>query len=329
MTEAVRIHETGGADRLVFETVETPAPAAGEVLVRQRFVGVNYVDVYHRTGLYPLPAMPAVLGVEGAGAVEALGEGVEGLSAGDRVAYALPFTGAYAACRVAPAERMIRLPDTVAEEAAAGSMLRGVTAHMLLHRVHPVGPGSTVLVHAAAGGLGLILCQWAKLIGATVIGTVGSEEKARLAREAGADHAVLYRETDFVTAVLELTGGRGVDVAYDGIGGDTLARTFETVRPFGTVASIGQTGGPVPPVELSQLGPRRSLSLSRPSVVTYMADLAAYRAAATAFVDLLAEGRIRVRVGGRYPLAEAGRAHLDLEARRTSGSVLLAAGAAD
>ena len=323
MTEVVRIHEVGAADRFVLETVETPVPATGEVLVSQRFAGVNYVDVYHRSGLYPLPKMPAILGVEGAGVIEGLGPGVEGLSVGDRVAYALPFTGAYASARTVPAERMIVLPETVSEEAAAGSMLRGVTAHMLLHRVFPVGPGTTVLVHAAAGGLGLILCQWAKLLGATVIGTVGSPEKAELARAAGADHTVLYRDRDFVEAVLALTGGKGVNVAYDGIGGETLARTLEAVRPFGMVASIGQAGCPAPAVELSQLGPRRSLCLSRPSAFAYMADVAAYREAATAFISLLAKGSLDVRIGARYPLADAQQAHLDLEARRTVGSILL------
>lgn len=323
MTEVVRIHEVGSADRFVLEAVETPVPSSGEVLIAQRFVGVNYVDVYHRTGLYPLPKMPAILGVEGAGVVEALGPGVDSLSIGDRVAYALPFAGAYASSRTAPAERMIVLPDTVADDLAAGSMLRGVTAYMLLHRIFPVGPGMTVLVHAAAGGLGLILCTWAKLLGANVIGTVGSPEKAELAQAAGADHTVLYRDRDFVEAVLDLTGGRGVNVAYDGIGGETLAKTFEAVRPFGMVASIGQTGGPAPAVELSQLGPRRSLSLSRPSVFAYMADLAAYHEAATAFVSLLATGGLNVRIGARYRLVDAQQAHLDLEARRTVGSILL------
>lgn len=324
MNDILRLHETGGSDRFRLESVETPAPAAGEVLLRQSFAGVNFVDIYHRTGLYPLLALPAVLGVEGAGTVEAVGVGVTGISAGDRVAYALSGTGAYAAMRVAPAERMIRLPEGVSDEAAAGSMLRGVTAHMLLTRVFPVGPGHTILVHAAAGGLGLILCQWAKHLGATVIGTVGSVEKAELARRAGADHTILYREADFVEAVRDLTGGRGVDAAYDGIGGPTLLKTFETVRPFGVVASIGQAGGPVAPLDLSVLGPRRSLGLYRPSVFTYMADLATYRSAAEAYLALVAAGRIDVRIGARYPLAEAGRAHDDLEARNTTGSLLLA-----
>lgn len=326
MTEVVHLEEVGGPDRFLPAVIETPAPGAGEVLVEQSFAGVNYVDVYHRAGVYPLPKMPAVLGVEGAGRVAALGAGVTALSVGDRVAYALPVTGAYAQARVAPVDRLIRLPDAVSDEAAAGSMLRGVTAYMLLHRIYPVGPGTTVLVHAAAGGLGLILCQWAKLLGATVIGTVGSEEKAALARAAGADHTVLYREQDFVTAVLELTGGKGVHVAYDGIGGDTLPRTLEAVRPFGMVVSIGQTGGPASAIELSQLGPRRSLSLSRPSVFAYMADVDAYRQAATAFVTLLAEGRLEIRIGARYPLAKAAQAHIDLESRKTVGSVLLVAG---
>jgi NADPH2:quinone reductase len=204
-------------------------------------------------------------------------------------------------------------------------MLRGVTAHMLLHRTYPVGPGTTILVHAAAGGLGLVVTQWAKLLGATVIGTVGSAEKAEIARAAGLDYAILYRDTDFVSAVKEITDGRGVDVAYDGIGGTTLLSTFDAVRPFGTVASVGQAGGPIPPFEVAQLGPRRSLSLSRPSVFGHMTDVTTYHAAATAFLSWLEQGQIRASVGAVYPLADATDAHGDLEGRHTTGSILLAA----
>ncbi|WP_414474338.1 quinone oxidoreductase family protein [Microvirga sp. M2] len=325
MTNVVCIHEFGGPEALRLDTVELPPPGPGEALVRQSFAGVNYVDVYHRTGLYPLPQVPAVLGVEGAGTVAAVGPGVDSVAVGDRVAYAALPVGAYAAERLVPAERLLRLPATVSEQGAAGIMLRGVTAHMLLHRTYPVGPGTTILVHAAAGGLGLVVTQWAKLLGATVIGTLGSAEKAGIARAAGLDHAILYRETSFVEAVKELTGGRGVDVAYDGIGASTLLETFDAVRPFGTVASVGQAGGPIPPIEVAQLGPRRSLSLSRPSVFGYMTDLDAYRTAATALLSLLEQGRIDVRVEAVYPLADAARAHADLEGRRTTGSILLAA----
>lgn len=325
MTNVVRIHEFGGPEALRLDAVELPPPGPGEALVRQSFAGVNYVDVYHRTGLYPLPQVPAVLGVEGAGTVAAVGPGVDSVAVGDRVAYTALPVGAYAAERLIPAERLLRLAPTISEESAAGIMLRGVTAHMLLHHTYPVGPGTTILVHAAAGGLGLVVTQWAKLLGATVIGTVGSAEKAGIARAAGLDHAILYRETGFVDAVKELTGGRGVDVAYDGIGASTLLETFDAVRPFGTVASVGQAGGPIPPIEVAQLGPRRSLSLSRPSVFGYMTDLDAYRTAATALLSLLEQGRINVPVGAVYPLADAVRAHADLEGRRTTGSILLAA----
>jgi NADPH2:quinone reductase len=325
MTNVVRIHEFGGPEALRLDAVELPSPGPGEALVRQSFAGVNYVDVYHRTGLYPLPQVPAVLGVEGTGTVAAVGPGVDSVAVGDRVAYTALPVGAYAAERLVPAERLLRLPATVSEQGAAGIMLRGVTAHMLLHRTYPVGPGTTILVHAAAGGLGLVVTQWAKLLGAIVIGTVGSTEKAEIARAAGLDHAILYRETSFVDAVKEFTGGRGVDVAYDGIGASTLLETFDAVRPFGTVASVGQAGGPIPPIEVAQLGAGRSLSLSRPSVFGYMTDLDAYRTAATALLSLLEQGRIDVPVGAVYPLADAARAHADLEGRRTIGSILLAA----
>ncbi len=325
MTSVVRIHDFGGPETLRLERIELPAPGPGEVLVRQSFSGVNYVDVYHRTGLYPLPQIPAILGVEGAGTVEAVGPGVVSLHVGDRVAYTALPVGGYATARLIPADRLLRLPELVCERSAAGIMLRGVTAHMLLHRTYPVGPGTTILVHAAAGGLGLVVTQWAKLLGATVIGTVGSVEKAEIARSVGLDHAILYRDINFVGAVKEITGGRGVDVAYDGIGGATLLETFDAVRPFGTVASIGQAGGPIPPIEVAQLGPRRSLSLSRPSVFGYMADLGTYREAAASLLSLLERGRISVPIGAVYPLADAAQAHADLEDRRTTGSILLAA----
>lgn len=325
MTSVVRIHELGGPAALRLEEIDLPSPGPGEVLVRQSFAGVNYVDVYHRTGLYPLPQIPAVLGVEGAGTVEAVGDRVDAVRIGDRVAYTALPVGGYAAARLIPADRLLPLPSTVSEQDAAGIMLRGVTAHMLLHRTCPVGPNTTILVHAAAGGLGLVLTQWAKLLGATVIGTVGSRDKAETARAAGLDHAILYRETGFVEAVKEITGGRGVDVAYDGIGGTTLLATFDAVRPFGVVASVGQAGGPIPPIEVAQLGPRRSLSLSRPSVFGYMTELGTYREAAKSLLSLMEQGGILPSVGAVYPLADAPQAHADLEARRTTGSILLAA----
>lgn len=322
MINAVRIHETGGPEVLTMERVKLPPPGPGEVRVRHAAVGVNYVDVYRRTGLYPLPALPAVIGVEGAGTVEAVGPGVADLAAGDRVAWAGPPVGGYAQARNIPAERVVRLPEGVDERTAASLLLRGLTVHMLLTRVLPVGEGSTLLVHAAAGGLGLVLTQWAKRLGATVIGTVGSAPKADLARAHGLDHAILYGQEDFVAAVRDGTGGQGVHFAVDGVGGDTLRRTFDAMRPFGIVASAGQAGGPIPPVSVDDLGPRRSLSLSRPSVFGYVADLATYRAAAEEVLRLAALG-LRAGPVTALPLSDAAGAHRMLESRASTGALVL------
>jgi NADPH2:quinone reductase len=321
MTHVIRMHEAGGPEVLVSADMELSEPGPGEVLLRQSAIGLNYVDIYHRTGLYPLP-LPAIPGVEGAGVIEALGPGVSDLAVGDRVAYAGLPAGAYAEARIIAAARLVRLPDAISDRTASAMMLRGITAHMLLHRVCRVAPGDAVLVHAAAGGLGLVLTQWAKRLGATVIGTVGSREKAETARAHGLDHAILYREADFVAEVRRLTGGRGVQVAYDGIGGDTLTRTLDCVQPFGVVASVGQAGAPLPKIEVADLGPRRSLSLARPSVFAYAADLVSYRRAAR---DLIAEveAGMRIEIGATFPLAEAARAHRALEGRETVGSIVL------
>jgi NADPH2:quinone reductase len=254
--------------------------------------------------------------------VEALGSGVEGLGVGDRVAYAGLPIGGYAEARIIAADRLIPVPDGISDRSAAAAMLRGITAHMLLHRIHPVGPGTTLLVHAAAGGLGLILTQWAKRLGATVIGTVGSRAKADLALSRGLDHAVLYRETDFVAETRRLTKGGGVDFACDGIGGTTLLRTLDAVRPFGTVASLGQAGGAIPPLPLAELGPRRSLCLARPSVLAYAGDLATYRIAAAAVFDQIARG-LGIEIGADFPLIAAGQAQSHLERGATTGSILL------
>ncbi|WP_448206132.1 quinone oxidoreductase family protein [Azospirillum sp. sgz302134] len=322
MTRAIRLHRPGGPEHLHLDRIDLPAPGPGELRIRHAAVGVNYVDVYHRTGLYPLPALPAVIGVEGAGVVEAVGPGVAGLAAGDRVAWAGLPAGGYADARILPAERAVPLPDGVEEVTAASLLLRGITAHMLVNRVWPVGPGTTLLVHAAAGGLGLVLTQWAKGLGATVIGTVGSAEKAEIARAHGLDHAILYREEDFVARTRDLTGGAGVDFAVDGIGADTFRRTLDAVRPFGMVASVGQAGGPVAPVELAEIGPRRSLSLSRPSVFAYMSDTATYRAAATEVLRRVADG-LRAGPVNTLPLEQAAEAHRALESRNTAGALVL------
>jgi NADPH2:quinone reductase len=282
---------------------------------------VNYVDVYQRSGLYPMP--PAnIPGVEGVGVVAGVGPHVTSISVGDRVAYAGAPVGAYASERNLPAWRAIQLPSALSDVQVASVFVKGITAHMLLHRVYPVGSGTTILAHSAAGGLGQLLTRWAVHLGATVIGTVGSEAKAEIARQAGARHVIVGRDADFAARVAELTNGRGVDVAYDGVGGATLAKTLACVRPFGVVASIGQSGGPIPPLDVLDLGPRRSLMLARPSVMAYMNDTDAYAVAAEAVLTAIAGDVLRV-TGKAYRLSEAGQAHAELESGRTSGALYL------
>ncbi|XUM24011.1 quinone oxidoreductase family protein [Bradyrhizobium oligotrophicum S58] len=320
MAVVVRIKAPGGADNLQLEEVDLPEPGPGEVRLRQSAIGVNFIDIYQRSGLYPLPNR--IPGVEGAGIVAAKGSDVTGLSVGDRVAYAGAPVGAYASARNLPAWRAVPLPPSVSEASAASTLLKGITAEMLLNRTYPVGLGTTLLVHSAAGGLGLVLTRLARLRGATIIGTVGSEAKAELARAAGVHHLIVGRDADFVTAVRRLTDGRGVDVAYDGIGGGTLARTLDCVRPFGTVASIGQSGGPIPSIAVEEIGPRRSLSLARPSVMAHINDVDDYRRDAQAVLSALSAGRL-VGDGTAYPLAQAIRAHVDLESGRSRGALIL------
>ena len=312
----------GSADALRTFSRAVPPPAAGEVQIRQTAVGVNFVDIYFRTGLHRLPELPGVLGVEAAGVVEAIGAGVREVEVGQRIAYAGLPTGSYTNLRNLPVERVLPLPDTVSDETAAAGLVRGVTAYMLLHRVRQIKAGDTVFIHAAAGGLGLVVVQWAKTLGARVVGTVGSAEKAALAKSYGLDEAVLYRDHDFVEAVRNFGGGAGVDLAIDGIGGDTLKRTLGVVKPFGVVASIGQVAGPVEPIALEELGPARSIALARPSVVGLMRDTAQYRAAARIVLDRLAGG-LKAEVGTRLPLARAAEAHRLMETGRTTGSVIL------
>ncbi|SFH77961.1 NADPH2:quinone reductase [Collimonas sp. OK307] len=321
--QMVRMAGVGGTDQLEVVTCEPPQlPGPGEVRIRHEAIGVNFVDIYHRTGLYPLAAMPAVLGVEGAGVIDAVGEGVEHLAIGDRIAYAGAPVGAYAATRLLPQAKAILLPDSISSGLAAASMLRGLTAHMLLTRTYQVSAGSTILVHAAAGGLGALLVRWAKHLGATVIGTVGSAEKAQIAKTYGADHVIVGRDADIVAEVAAMTGGKGVDFAIDGIGGEMLLKTLACVRPFGTVASIGQAAGPIAPINVGELGPRRSLSLARPSIMAYLADPHTYSVASAALIAMMQAGVV-AEIGGEYPLAEAARAQADLEAGRTTGSLLL------
>lgn len=318
----VRIHRTGDASVLQFEAVRLPPPGPGEVRVRHTAIGVNFVDVYHRTGRYPLPALPATLGAEASGVIEAIGPGVEGLMPGQRIAYAGPPVGSYATARNLPAAIAVPLPAALDDDSVAASLLRGITAHMLFAHVRRLQAGETVLVHAAAGGLGLILVQWAKALGARVIGTVGSAAKAELARQAGLDHAILYREESFVEAVKTLTDGQGVDYAIDGIGGRTLLDTLGVVRPYGMVASVGQVAGDTDPLDLSLLGPYRSIAFARPGVFRFMSDAARYREGAQATLARLGDG-LRATVGEVLPLAQAAEAHRRLEAGQSVGALLL------
>lgn len=318
----VALHAPGDAGQLRHESERLPPPDAGEVRVRHARIGVNYVDVYHRTGRYPLPPLPVALGVEAAGVIEAVGPGVDDLRVGQRIAYAGPPVGAYSEARNLPAERAVVLPDSVDDDTAAALMLRGITAHMLFAYVWRLQAGDTVLVQAAAGGLGLVLVQWAKALGATVIGTVGSPEKGALARRHGLDHAIEYRREDVTESVRELTDGRGVDFAIDGIGGATLLASMASVRHYGMVASVGQVAGDEGPLDLALLGPSRSIALSRPGVFRFVSDPTRYREGAAATLARVASG-LRAVIADVLPLADAADAHRRLEAGQAAGALLL------
>ena len=321
MVNIIRLKAPGGADQLENATMQLPPLQPDEIRIRQTAIGVNFIDIYQRMGLYPLPPA-AIPGVEAAGVITAVGADITSPHVGDRVVYAGAPVGAYASERNLPAWRAVRLPSAIADDVAASVFVKGVTAHMLLTRVYPVGAGTTLLIHSAAGGLGQLMTRWARHRGATVIGTVGSDAKAAIARDAGAHHIIVGRDADFVRAVADLTAARGVDVAYDGVGGATLAKTLQCVRPFGVVASIGQAAGAIPPVDVEDLGPRRSLMLARPSVMTYMNVKEDYRNAAEAVLSAVQEGILR-SAGKSYRLSEAAQAHADLEGGRTSGSLYL------
>lgn len=320
MNIAVVLSAPGGVENL--SVVERPAlrPGPGEVRIRHETIGVNFIDIYHRTGLYPLPA-PSIPGVEGSGRVDAVGEGVETLKPGMRVAYA-GAPGAYASTRILPAWRAVPVPEAIDTEIAGAALLRGLTAHMLLHRTYPVGAGDVVLVHAAAGGLGGILTAWANRLGARVIGTASNPEKAEIARAHGADAVIVGRDADIVASLRDLTGGRGADFVIDGIGGGMLARSFDCARKFGIVASVGQAAGPIPPVRVEDLGPVRSISLARPSVMAYAAEQAIYPDAVRATLAFFAAEK-SIEITRRYALAEAAQAQDDLERGRTTGIALL------
>lgn len=322
MTYAIRFAETGGPEVLRAEDVVVPPPAAGEATVRQQAVGVNYIDIYHRTGVYPVP-LPSGIGVEGAGVVVALGPGVTDIAVGDRVGYAGGPLGSYAEVRNLPADRLVKLPAEIGAEQAAAMMLKGLTAQYLLRRTYRVQPGDTILVHAAAGGVGLIMCQWARALGARVIGTVGSDAKAELARAHGCDHPIVYTREKFAERVRELTGGEGVPVVYDSIGKDTFMDSLACLRPLGMMVSFGNASGVVPPFDTGILSRLGSLFLTRPTLFAYAARRGDLLAMAAALFEVVVSGKVRIEVAQRYPLREAAQAHRDLEARRTTGSTVL------
>ena len=322
MPKAIRMYETGGPEVFRWEEVTIAAPGPGEVHLRHHAVGLNFIDVYHRTGLYPLP-LPATPGMEGAGEVVAIGDGVDDLQPGDRVAYAGVPPGAYATERLIPAHRLVKLPEQISYQQAAAMMLQGMTAQYLLRRTYRVKSGDSILIHAAAGGVGLIVCQWAKALGATVIGTVGNRDKAELAKAHGCDHAILYKEEDLVARVKELTGGKGVAVVYDSVGKDTFLKSLDCLRPLGMLVSFGQSSGKVEAFDPGLLAAKGSLFLTRPSLMAYTAERADLLASASELFDAVISGAVRIEINQTYPLSEAAQAHRDLEARHTTGSTLL------
>ena len=325
-SKAIFFHETGGPEVLRWEDHVPGAPGPGEALVRHGAVGLNFIDVYHRTGLYPLPALPAIPGMEGAGTVEAVGEGVTeltGVRPGDRVAYAGNPVGAYAQRRLIPAHRLVALPDDIDFVTAAGMMLRGMTARYLLYGCYPVREGTTMLVHAAAGGVGSLVVPWARHLGATVIGTAGDEAKAQRALANGCQHVILYRSEDVAVKVRELTDGRGVDVVYDSVGQATFMASLDCLRPMGTLVSFGQSSGSVEPFSPSLLAAKGSLFLTRPSLMHYTAQRADLLAHARDLFDVVRAGIVQVQVNQTFPLEQAAEAHRTLESRRTTGSTVL------
>ena len=323
MVKAIRIHRTGGPDAMRWEDVEVGAPGPGEVRIRHEAVGLNFIDVYFRTGLYPAPSLPFSPGMEGAGVVEAVGEGVDTLAVGDRIAYAAPPVGAYAEERLMPADKVVKVPAGIDSRQAAAMMLQGMTVEYLLRRTYPVQSGETILFHAAAGGVGLIACQWAKHLGATVIGTVGSDEKAELARAHGCDHTIVYTRESFTDRVRELTDGAGVPVVYDAVGRDTFAGSLDCLRPRGMLVSFGQSSGKIDPFDVGILSAKGSLYVTRPTLMTYTASRADLESSAQALFDVVAAGAVRITVHQTFPLAEAADAHRALESRRTTGSTIL------
>ena len=325
MSKAIRIHEHGGPDVLCWDEVDPGMPGAGQALIRQTAVGLNFIDVYHRTGRYPVPSRPAIIGNEGAGVVEAVGDDVSVVSVGDRVAYPMSL-GSYAEQRVVDAARLVKLPDGITDQQAAAMMLKGCTVQYLLRRIYPVSAGDTILLHAAAGGVGLIASQWAKHLGATVIGTVGSDEKAALAKAHGCAHTVVYTREDVVERVKELTEGVGVPVVFDSVGKDTFMASLDCLQPRGLMVSYGNASGAVEPFSPGVLAAKGSLFLTRPTLASYISTPDDLDATATDLFSVVKSGAVRIAVNQTFPLEKAAQAHRDLEARKTTGSTILTIG---
>ena len=321
MPKAIRFHKTGGPEVLQLDEVPVGEPAPGQARVRHTAIGVNFVDTYQRSGLYPVQ-LPQVAGNEGAGVVEAVGPNVTDVKKGDRVAYTgLP--GSYCEVRIVPADRLVKTPEGITDEQAASMMLKGLTVHYLIHTTYPVKRGDTVLWHAAAGGVGLIACQWLKVLGATTIGTVGSEEKAKLAKDHGADHVINYSKENFVERVGAITGGKKVPAVYDSVGKTTWDGSLDCLRPRGLMVSFGNASGPVPPVNLGILSTKGSLYVTRPTLATHIASRADLLERSKSLFDVVKSGKVRIETTGRYKLADAQKAHRDLEGRKTTGSIIL------
>jgi len=322
MVQAIRFEKTGGPEVLVWQQISVDKPGPGQVRLRQTAVGLNYIDTYQRSGLYAVP-LPSGLGGEGAGVVEEIGPGVTEFKVGERVAYAGGPLGAYSEARVMPADRLVPIPAGITDQQAAAMMLKGMTAWYLIRRTHVVKPGETILIHAAAGGVGMIVCQWAKHLGATVIGTVGSDDKAALAKQHGCDHPILYRSEDFAARVNEITGGKKLPVVYDSVGKDTFFKSLDCLAPLGLMALFGQSSGAVPPVDLGILAGKGSLYVTRPTLGNYTATRADLLTAAGDLFSVVKSGAVKIMVNQTYPLREAARAHRDLESRKTTGQTVL------
>jgi len=322
MTKAIQCFSNGGPEVMEYVDVQVGEPGAGEARVRHHAIGLNYIDVYFRTGLYPQP-MPAGLGMEGAGVIEAVGPDVKHVKPGDRVAYACRPPGAYADVRVMPAGSLVKLPDSISFETAAAMMLQGLTVQYLFHRTFPLKGGETILFHAAAGGVGLIACQWARALGVTMIGTVGSDEKGQLAKAHGCTHIINYNKENFVERVKELTGGKGVPVVYDSIGKDTFLGSLDCLSPLGMMVSYGSASGPVPPFSLNELASRGSLFITRPTLFSYAAQRQDLEAMAADVFRMVESGKVKIEINQRYALKDVQQAHRDLESRKTTGSTIL------